>query len=102
MEKSCQLPRYLLGANMILKEISPQYLTEDQIKIADSIQKVIHDSVQILEPQLVTHLMRQNPTVAGPRTSQDLGSSVPHLFLPSPSSASQVTPAITKRSISSQ
>ena len=81
---------------MILKEINPQYLTEDQVKAADSIQKVTHDSVQVLEPELVAHLMRQNPPAAGPRASQDPGSSVPHLFLHSPSSAYQVPPARTR------
>ena len=81
---------------MILKEINTQYLTEDQVKVADSIQKVIHDSVQVLEPELVAHLMRQSPPATGPRVSQDPCSSVLHLFLHPPSSACQVPPARTR------
>ena len=44
----------------------------------------------------MAHLMRQNPPVAGPRTSQDPGSSVSYLFLHPPSSACKVPPARTR------
>ena len=87
-----QVPRYLLGASMILKEINHQYLTPEQVQAANKVEKVIMESVQVLEPSLVAELARQNPPSTGPRVSQDPGLSVPHLSLLS-SALCQVYPA---------
>ena len=65
----CQVPRYLLGASMILKEINHQYLTVEQVQAANKVEKVIMESVQVLEPSLVAELARQNPPSTGPRAS---------------------------------
>ena len=89
----CQVPRYLLGASMILKEINHQYLTPEQVQAANKVEKVIMESVQVLEPSLVAELGRQNPPSTGPRASQDPGLTVPHLSLLSSPVQCQVHPA---------
>ena len=66
---------------MILKEINHQYLTPEQIQATNKVEKVIMESVQVLEPSLVAELARQNSPSTGPRVSQDPGLSVPHLSL---------------------
>ena len=76
----CQVPRYLLGASMILKEINHQYLTLEQAQAANKVEKVIMESVQVLEPSLVAELARQNPPSTGLGASQDPGLSVPSPF----------------------
>ena len=96
----CQLPRYLLGTSMILKEINQQYLTADQLTAANALQDVIKESVGVLEPQLITQLERQNPPSAGPRSSQDPGSAVPHLAFVPPPALHQVQPERRRREVS--
>ena len=96
----CQLPRYILGTSMILKEINQQYLTADQLRAANALQDVIKESVGVLEPQLITQLERQNPPSAGPRSSQDPGSAVPHLAFVPPPALHQVQPERRRREVS--